>query len=78
MKQNIDVVLEALTSSVAKKNIDNERLEFYGDAILNFFVVLEFFTCDKSNSNEKDIDFFRIKTVSNQNLSNVNKRHELY
>ena len=39
----IDVIKEALTAPGACREFDYERLEFYGDSIIGFLVILELF-----------------------------------
>ncbi|CDW85587.1 riboc domain containing protein [Stylonychia lemnae] len=43
--RNPQAIREALTSSTVKKQYNYERLEFYGDSVLNFLVALELFIC---------------------------------
>ena len=43
LMMKLDVVKEALTSPGACREYDYERLEFYGDSIIGFLVILELF-----------------------------------
>ncbi|CDW79588.1 ribonuclease iii [Stylonychia lemnae] len=75
---NPQAIGEALTSSTIRKQYNNERFEFYGDTVLNYLVVLEFFLCADQNWTEKDLDYWRIKIVENKNLAQINFRQQLY
>jgi hypothetical protein len=81
MKQDFMLLLEALTAPTANKPIDYERLEFYGDSVISFLVIMELFlstsTCER-NFKEGELDFERIKKVSNMNLALINESHQLY
>lgn len=69
------IMLEAMTAPTANKPIDYERLEFYGDSVISFLVILELFlnTAAKDRSyKEGELDFLRIKAVSNMNLAQIN------
>jgi dsRNA-specific ribonuclease len=72
------LLLEALTAPTANKPIDYERLEFYGDSVISFLVIMELFlttsTCER-NFKEGELDFERIKKVSNMNLALTNESH---
>jgi len=72
------LLLEALTAPTANKPIDYERLEFYGDSVISFLVIMELFlttaTCER-NFKEGELDFERIKKVSNMNLALTNENH---
>ena len=59
---------EALTSPTAHKDYDYERLEFYGDSVIGFLVILELFLTKEQLYSEGDLDFHRIKIVSNMNF----------
>lgn len=52
--------------------VDYERLEFYGDSVINFLVVLELFLCYNKNWTEGELDFNRIQKVSNMNFTKIN------
>lgn len=43
MHKRMDLVREALTAPSACRDYDYERLEFYGDSIIGFLVILELF-----------------------------------
>jgi hypothetical protein len=57
---NIDLMLEALTAPNANRNYDYERLEFYGDSVISFLVILELFLTKDYDYKEGDLDFYRI------------------
>jgi dsRNA-specific ribonuclease len=61
--------VEALTAPTANKKVDYERLELYGDSVISFLVILELFLVRDQKINEGELDFYRIKTVSNMNFS---------
>jgi len=75
------LMMEAMTAPTANKPIDYERLEFYGDSVISFLVILELFlttaTLDR-NYKEGELDFERIKKVSNMNLALTNESHRIY
>lgn len=50
------LVVEALTSPTANRPVDYERLEFYGDSVISFLVILELFLCGDKNWTEGDLD----------------------
>lgn len=81
MKQDFMLMMEAMTAPTANKPIDYERLEFYGDSVISFLVILELFlttaTLDR-NYKEGELDFERIKKVSNMNLAQTNEIHKIY
>ena len=81
MKQDFMLMMEAMTAPTANKPIDYERLEFYGDSVISFLVILELFlttaTLDR-NYKEGELDFERIKKVSNMNLALTNESHRIY
>ena len=68
---------EALTAPSAGREYDYERLEFYGDSIVGFLVILELFLTEK-NMQEGDLDHMRIKQVSNLNFYKVSKEKGFY
>lgn len=68
---------EALTAPSACRDYDYERLEFYGDSIIGFLVILELFLLNQSNT-EGDLDFRRIERVSNENFYKINRQFEFY
>jgi len=72
------LLMEAMTAPTANKPIDYERLEFYGDSVISFLVILELFLTTEQLHKEGVLDFYRIKAVSNMNLALVNERHRLY
>ena len=58
--QDFMLMIEAMTSPTANKPIDYERLEFYGDSVISFLVILELFlaTANKERmQNEGELDF---------------------
>ena len=57
---NIDLIMEALTSPNANRNYDYERLEFYGDSVISFLVILELFLTKDYAFKEGPLDFYRI------------------
>lgn len=75
--QKIDIVKEALTSPGACREYDYERLEFYGDSIIGFLVILELFVTQPSMV-EGDLDFKRIQKVSNLRFFELNQKNEFY
>jgi dsRNA-specific ribonuclease len=64
--------MEALTAPTAHRDYDYERLEFLGDSVITFLVALENFLTKGLWFNVGDLDFYRIKTISNMNFYNVN------
>ena len=52
--------MESLTSPNANKNYDYERLEFYGDSVIGFLVILELFISKSYSFKEGSLDHFRI------------------
>lgn len=81
MNQDFMLMMEAMTAPTANKPIDYERLEFYGDSVISFLVILELFlttaTCER-NYKEGELDFERIKKVSNMNLAQTNVSEKIY
>lgn len=75
--KKIDVVKEALTSPGACREFDYERLEFYGDSIIGFLVILELFVTQPAMV-EGDLDFKRIQKVSNLRFFEVNEKYGFY
>lgn len=75
--QKIDIVKEALTSPGACREYDYERLEFYGDSIIGFLVILELFVTQPAMV-EGDLDFKRIQKVSNLRFFELNQTNEFY
>ena len=73
----LDTVKEALTSPGACREYDYERLEFYGDSIIGFLVILELFVTEPKMV-EGDLDFKRIQKVSNLRFFEVNKNNEFF
>lgn len=57
---NIDLIMEALTAPNANRNYDYERLEFYGDSVISFLVILELFLTKNYSYKEGPLDFYRI------------------
>lgn len=72
LKCSLALVREALTAPSACRDYDYERLEFYGDSIIGFLVILELFLLNQSNT-EGDLDFRRIERVSNENFYKINR-----
>lgn len=68
----MDLVKEALTAPGACREYDYERLEFYGDSIIGFLVILELYLT-KPEMQEGDLDHMRIQRVSNMRFFKVNK-----
>ena len=62
----------ALTSPNASRTYDYERLEFYGDSVISFLVILELFISKNYDLKEGSLDHFRIKRVSNMNFFKIN------
>mmetsp|Transcript_28083 Transcript_28083/g.42476 ORF Transcript_28083/g.42476 Transcript_28083/m.42476 type:complete len:131 (-) Transcript_28083:1488-1880(-) len=75
---NVDLVMEALTAPNANRHYDYERLEFYGDSVISFLVILELFLTKEYNYKEGPLDFYRIKQVSNMNFFKINLENEFY
>ena len=71
------MIREALTAPSACREYDYERLEFYGDSIVGFLVILELYVT-KPRHVEGDLDFERIRMVSNQRFYQVNKDNEFH
>ena len=59
---NIHLVMEALTAPNANRSYDYERLEFYGDSVISFLVILELFISKSYTYKEGPLDFYRIKS----------------
>lgn len=68
----MDLIREALTSPSACREYDYERLEFYGDSIAGFLVILELFLT-KPDYVEGDLDHERINRVQNTSFFRVNR-----
>jgi len=68
-----ELVIEALTSPTANRPTDYERLEFYGDSVISFLVILELFLCGDKTWSEGDLDKERIQRVSNMNFTKINQ-----
>lgn len=49
LQSKLALVREALTAPSACRDYDYERLEFYGDSIIGFLVILELFLLNPSN-----------------------------
>jgi dsRNA-specific ribonuclease len=81
MKSDFMLMMEAMTAPTANKPIDYERLEFYGDSVISFLVILELFlttsSCERDYK-EGELDFERIKKVSNMNLALINENHRIF
>ena len=77
LKRKLHLVREALTAPSACRDYDYERLEFYGDSIVGFLVILELFVLNKDRT-EGDLDFLRIARVSNENFYKINKENKFY
>lgn len=76
--KNIDLIMVALTAPNANRNYDYERLEFYGDSVISFLVILELFVAKNYSFKEGPLDFFRIQQVSNMNFFEINRRQAFY
>lgn len=77
MRRKLNLVKEALTAPSACRDYDYERLEFYGDSIVGFLVILELFVTNKDNT-EGDLDFKRIARVSNENFYKINMSNRFH
>jgi hypothetical protein len=75
---NIHLVMEALTAPNANRSYDYERLEFYGDSVISFLVILELFISKSYTYKEGPLDFYRIKKVSNMHFFQLNQQHGFY
>lgn len=75
---NIDLIMEALTAPNANRNYDYERLEFYGDSVISFLVILELFLTKNYTYKEGPLDFYRIQQVSNMRFYKINVQHVFY
>lgn len=62
LHKRMDLIREALTSPSAFRDYDYERLEFYGDSIAGFLVILELFLSNPTFV-EGDLDHERINRV---------------
>lgn len=71
------LIREALTSPSACRDYDYERLEFYGDSIAGFLVILELFLTNPTMV-EGDLDHERINRVSNQRFYKVNRENKFF
>lgn len=58
---NVDIIMEALTAPNANRNYDYERLEFYGDSVISFLVILELFLTKDYSFKEGSLDIYRIQ-----------------
>ena len=70
--------MEALTAPNANRNYDYERLEFYGDSVISFLVILELFITKEYSYKEGSLDQFRIQQVSNMKFFKVNLKQEFF
>jgi expansin (peptidoglycan-binding protein) len=70
--------MEALTAPNANRNYDYERLEFYGDSVISFLVILELFLTKNYAYKEGPLDFYRIQQVSNMKFYKINIEHQFY
>ena len=75
---NIDLMMEALTAPNANRNYDYERLEFYGDSVISFLVILELFLTKEYDFKEGHLDFYRIQQVSNMTFFKINKEQKFF
>jgi hypothetical protein len=71
-------MMEALTAPNANRNYDYERLEFYGDSVISFLVILELFLTKDYEYKEGPLDFYRIKQVSNMQFYEINLKQSFY
>jgi len=76
--KNLDLIMVALTAPNANRNYDYERLEFYGDSVISFLVILELFVTKNYAYKEGPLDFFRIQQVSNMNFFEINIKQGFY
>lgn len=77
-QRNSHYIMHALTSPTASRMFDYERLEFYGDSVISFLVILELFLCGNPEWDEGHLDHERIKRVSNMNFTFINEETHLY
>lgn len=75
---NIDLIMEALTAPNANRMYDYERLEFYGDSVISFLVILELFLTKNYTYKEGPLDFYRIQQVSNMRFYKINLQKGFY
>jgi len=73
---NNDLLMLALTHSSYDRNINNQRLEFLGDAILNF-VVAEYLYEQAKNSDEGDLTRARSNLVKEETLALIAKNYSI-
>lgn len=71
-------MVEALTSPTASRPCHYERLEFYGDSVISFLVILELFLTKPYAYKEDSLDFYRIKQVSNMHFYRLNLQQKFY
>lgn len=58
---------------------NNERLESYGDAIINMLVILELYlTKNKADAEENELDTIRKSRTANEHLMLANLSQEIY
>jgi len=58
--------------------VDYERLEFYGDAIISFLVIIEIYLVLDPKFDEGKLDIERVKRVSNKRFKTVNEQNGFY
>ena len=75
---NVDLMMQALTAPNANRNYDYERLEFYGDSVISFLVILELFLTKNYEYKEGPLDFYRIQQVSNMKFYKINLEHKFF
>jgi dsRNA-specific ribonuclease len=71
-------MVEALTTPTAVRGFNYERLEFMGDSIISFLVILELFLTKSFIYKEGALDFYRISTVSNMNFTKISRSNNFY
>lgn len=54
--ENSELILQALTSPTANRDYDYERLEFYGDSVISFLVIVELFLTKPDIHKEGELD----------------------
>ena len=75
---NVDLMMQALTAPNANRNYDYERLEFYGDSVISFLVILKLFLTKNYEYKEGPLDFYRIQQVSNMKFYKINLEHKFF
>ncbi len=73
---NNNLLTLALTHSSYHKTLNNQRLEFLGDAILNF-VIAEYLYAEAKNANEGDLTIIRSNLVKEDTLALIAKSYAI-